>query len=434
MATVEELRAQIKKAELSLRDEELRCQKENEELKQAFERHRLRRNLSYINNCLAERLEERNRNKMQRSLVDEDRVDSDERDSIAILHEGRGEYPKKSYMDGEINVAQGICKGEYVWTLKGMSWLQNAMAENNTHFVFTPDFWVGPALFELVYAPGPVDFGWMNDVRTTGSLAIRHRQSNGIIFRYTFFIKRADGEFVQWGETRDECHPGLDTSPKPFGPDVQTFRRPLLKPFGIFGLSHHDLLKSEWIEDDALTVKVQTEVMQGSSLETTISVPSIAVPPPCLGEDLMSLLSNDRGHDLTFVVEGRQINAHSLIVSARSQVLDRELKSGMRESLSKVIEVHGIDADSFGFFLDFLYHDDLNRLTSAMKQMCVEGSSANNSAEDSATEALPQDPAAVPGSQAKPRPAACNPYVTRLQKLLSISDRYQVNRLSFWLS
>lgn len=49
-----------------------------------------------------------------------------------------------------------------------------------------------------VYHPRSGEIG---DENQRGSLAIIHNESGGITFRHQFWIKRSDGEFVQWGAT-----------------------------------------------------------------------------------------------------------------------------------------------------------------------------------------------------------------------------------------
>jgi hypothetical protein len=49
-----------------------------------------------------------------------------------------------------------------------------------------------------VYHPRSGEIG---DENQRGSLAIIHNESGGITFRHQFWIKRSDGEFVQWGHT-----------------------------------------------------------------------------------------------------------------------------------------------------------------------------------------------------------------------------------------
>ena len=48
-----------------------------------------------------------------------------------------------------------------------------------------------------VYHPRSGEIG---DENQRGSLAIIHNESGGITFRHQFWIKRSDGEFVQWAQ------------------------------------------------------------------------------------------------------------------------------------------------------------------------------------------------------------------------------------------
>jgi hypothetical protein len=108
-------------------------------------------------------------------------------------------------------------------------------------------------------------------------------KQSGVIFRYKMFIKRAGGEFVQWGAEGKECHPEENAWCMAFGPDVQDAREEGVepeRPLGIFGLTHDALVRSEWVEDDTLTVMVQIEVMSGSRIDEVSRRPDITVPPP----------------------------------------------------------------------------------------------------------------------------------------------------------
>ena len=139
-----------------------------------------------------------------------------------------------------------------------MSWLENALEEDEESFLCSADFHAGD--FDLIYAPTQTLLGpnrsWV------GSPAIRHLLSEGLIFRYKLLIKRTGGEFVQWGAEGNECHPPWEESNKWFSHDVQRDPAHGAEPqrqLCIFGLKHEDLVKSEWVENDTLTVKVQVE-------------------------------------------------------------------------------------------------------------------------------------------------------------------------------
>ena len=51
------------------------------------------------------------------------------------------------------------------------------------------------------------------------------------------------------------------------------------------------------------------------------------------------MLKDSRCTDTTFIFAGQQIQAHSVILGARSEVLDKELNGSMKESFSKVIVI-----------------------------------------------------------------------------------------------
>jgi len=60
----------------------------------------------------------------------------------------------------------------------------------------------------LVYAPKQVTID--SGESQVGSLALRHQDEEGIILRYKMLIKRAGGDFVQWGTEKNECLPYCD--------------------------------------------------------------------------------------------------------------------------------------------------------------------------------------------------------------------------------
>merc|ERR1712139_143049 len=114
------------------------------------------------------------------------------------------------------------------------------------------------------------------------------------------------------------------------------------------------LLESEWIENDTLTVKVQLEVMVGSDVCTFPTKAKVTVPGATIHSNLLSFFDSGRCSDIVFVVEDQRIKAHSQILCARSEVFDRELNCGMRESTSREIEVNDCDAATFIALLRFL--------------------------------------------------------------------------------
>ena len=59
------------------------------------------------------------------------------------------------------------------------------------------------------------------------------------------------------------------------------------------------------------------------------------------------------------VVEEQELNVHSVILCARSEVFKAQLLGGMREAVDKRIVVEDIDLVTFQALLKFLYTDDL---------------------------------------------------------------------------
>lgn len=226
------------------------------------------------------------------------------------------------------------------------------------------------------------------------------------------FIKRADGNFIQWGSTGDECHPEHNTEGWAFGPDVQSVdslsTRPV-KPIGIFGLSHRELLRSEWVADDALTARFELEVRGHSSWSASYtSETKIEVPPAALCKNFLALLDDGRWSDVTFVVDSEKIMAHSQILSARSEIFDRQLHGSMRESATKEIVVEDCDFATFKAFLQFLYSDEFTSIEEVIKTASAADGVCNT------------------GS------SACSPQRALLQNLLAISHKYEVPRLRQW--
>jgi len=178
---------------------------------------------------------------------------------------------------------------------------------------------------------------------------------------------------------------------------------------GVFGMTHADLLQSDWVQDDALTVRFELEVRPATHENVQCKRQRVSVPPPSLAPNLLSLLEDGRRSDLAFVVKGERLEAHSLVLAARCDVFDGLLQSGMRESESREVVVEDCEPDVFKAFLRYLYSDDFSQV-----QPGVESHSAKSSSQ---------------GGE-----AGC-PATTKaafLQGVLSVSHKYQVSRLARW--
>jgi hypothetical protein len=67
---------------------------------------------------------------------------------------------------------------------------------------------------------------------------------------------------------------------------------------------------------------------------------------PFLHSDLLKLFVSANQADVTFNVAGQNIEAHSIILAARSEYFDKMFKSQMMETKSKKINIENSDAET----------------------------------------------------------------------------------------
>ena len=173
---------------------------------------------------------------------------------------------------------------------------------------------------------------------------------------------------------------------------------------GIFGLSHEELLQSEWVENDALTMKFELEVRPEVWAESGPLGLAGEVPEPTMSDDTQTLLEEGKCCDVRFMVQGEVIHAHSQILCARSEALSKQLTAGMQERVSKVIVIEDCDVTTFRAFLQFLCTD---RLPDA-KELLPKRTSSESENESGSLQ------------------------LSRIQRLLAVSDKYQIKRLQLW--
>eukprot|EP00930_Biecheleria_cincta_P027397 TRINITY_DN19255_c0_g1_i1.p1 TRINITY_DN19255_c0_g1~~TRINITY_DN19255_c0_g1_i1.p1 ORF type:complete len:502 (+),score=109.93 TRINITY_DN19255_c0_g1_i1:26-1507(+) len=420
MATVDELRVQIASAQGDLQLKRQRRTELIEQHRQAAERQRLRRELdgvhSQVRNAQAE-IEFMHNENLE---IDADRTGpfpmlqhAKELPALAVRQKGQSSSCKVDYR-------KAVTKDSFEWTICGFSWLPLAEAQwGGSALARSSFFSVSHEKFCVVYHPyrdqfelcgmdDEADDGARGPIQR-GSLAVVHFDEEGLSFRFKVFIKHADGHYVQWGKSQEACYPERNTYKWAFGPDM-TYSS-MAVPEGIFGLSHEELLHSEWVTDDTLTVKFELEVFSAYEMRSPQKERCIEVSPPCLSENMLSLLKDETYSDVTFVVAGELVKAHSPILAARSEVLGRHLGSGMKESVTKEIVIEDCSAATFRAFLVFLYSDDFAFVEKALK--AAEGSRdadacMNNAAQHSGTR------------------------TASLQHLLAVSHKYQVSRLLHW--
>ena len=301
---------------------------------------------------------------------------------------------------------KAISVGEQEWKIAGMSWLVNTLEQMEERYAESCAFTVGNETFCLCYHPeGGVVGLDLGDQDATGSLVVKHEDTHGrgLTFRHSFFIKNSAGEFVQWGNTGNECFPDSDTACRVYGPDVSIYNdspeltsdRVLSPAAGIFGLKHADLYRSEWCTEDTLIVKCKLEVRQPDSYGQ-LQKPIVVLPPITISTDWLALLDSGNGADVAFEVDGctDQILAHSAVLMARSDVFARQLNSGMKEAAERRIKISEFQRPVFDVMLRFLYSDDLDVVDKS-----VDGGASG---------------------------------LDVLQSLLAISHKYQLQRLLLW--
>lgn len=395
MATAHEIRSQIAARKRELQQEKEETERAYEEIDGAQTRQKLRRELEQIDSSLSDQRDSTTWARDYRKRVDHDQSgpflceEAHHMKGVpASIHSG--EVAK-----GVVDCGAHVVDGEIDWSIKGFRWLKDTLKQNGEAFVRSPEISVGGHTFSLVYHPrrGTVGCGAQR-----ASLAINHEEScdyEGVVFRYTILIKSKERGYVQWGKSCSICT-NNDADDMLFGPDVVD--APGI-PSGIFGLRHRQLMESEWVIDDALTAKLKVQVRPKVLYDTKSEIRerrSLVMPCSNLIDNLLALLDTGVGSDVTFQVQGDIITAHSQILCARSEVLQRQFSCGMQESTSKEVFIDDCEPVIFKSFLRYLYCDDFATL---------EGLISNKD---------------------------CGTPMSMLQKLLAISHKYQVTRLQAW--
>ena len=333
----DELRAEIAhslQANVLLRQ---RSQEIHGEYAAAEERQRLRRELE-----TAREVTNKIGDEIYRQEVEVEQIDADYEGSFQPQAEfvPARQVVTQSHLNQQVVVdpALNVAKTSQVWTIKGMSWLIAAMAQDKvgTH-ASRASFYCGGNLFDLVYNPTAAEQGG-------ASLSLRHYdQGSGLTCRYQFLILHADGDYRPWGEQGEVVLPDDIIRPEGalYGPDtpagawtVNTVDRHERQaedgPIGVFGLDHHALTASEWVTDDCLSVKVDLEVRrdrdEGEDREWWMMTPRapaetpadrIKVPEAVLAPNLGALFGDGAHSDVVFRVDGERVPAHVCILAAR---------------------------------------------------------------------------------------------------------------------
>eukprot|EP00747_Dinoflagellata_sp_TGD_P156619 gnl/TRDRNA2_/TRDRNA2_177678_c4_seq42.p1 gnl/TRDRNA2_/TRDRNA2_177678_c4~~gnl/TRDRNA2_/TRDRNA2_177678_c4_seq42.p1 ORF type:complete len:403 (+),score=46.39 gnl/TRDRNA2_/TRDRNA2_177678_c4_seq42:19-1227(+) len=387
MATADEIRAQIAAQQQLKVQAGLATQHARQEKNEALERQRLRKELAELVSDTHEETELRDYLSRQRGLIDRDEPNcySSLPDESELATEGPS-ASRLSACQAELDCYSAVVSAELEWKIKGFSWLPDTLKQCFDEAAQSPEIDVGGHFFSLMYHPTKGQMGFHEQ---RGSLVIHHEEPDtrhrGVTFRYTIWIKSQEQGFVQWGNSGAVCMQE-DTNCMIFGPDVRDSSD---LPTGIFGMSHAQLVNSEWVIHDVLTAKLKVEVRPiappVTALEETYHADEIILPPPTLADKLTALLESGVGCDVTFMVQGEAIRAHGQIISASSDVLQRQLACGMQETISKEIIIDDCEPKIFRAFVRYLYSESFDSLQSfvackASEQCSSDASSTHSDA------------------------------------------------------
>ena len=262
MATAAAIEAQIAEAQQLLEQRREENRLAQEKTVAADERQRLRRELDRINALVDNEVEEIRYEERFHQDIDNDVDGSYLPDEpphsphSTTLATTALESTTHASNRQTVSCSDAVCSGEMEWKIVGMSWLSSTLKQGKHDMAECNLFKVGEEKFDLLFDPDRLLVHTRNGKEWKSSLSVRHLSKAPITFRHAFFIKRADGEFVQWGESREESQT-KETHFWYYGPDCVRHHEPHTFAAGIFGLDHEALLRSEWVVGDALTVKVR---------------------------------------------------------------------------------------------------------------------------------------------------------------------------------
>ena len=257
-ATAGELLAEIEATQREVEAEEARSVQLEAESAQAEERQRLRRQLEEKRASLEAKRADNDFESSYRQSVDADRDGAWLRSSTIQPHTEAKIVAAQACGEESMSFGRNISRGEYVWNLRQVSWMLSALQLEGTHRLISDILRVGSYPFSFVYSPNPGPLG-VDEAGTVffGSLAAAACTRARVLIRYRIYVRKQGGEFVQWGPLGERVH---DSAYTYYGPDVHMESSPP-SAVGIFGLTHTELLQSEWVEDDTLTFKFVLEVL-----------------------------------------------------------------------------------------------------------------------------------------------------------------------------
>ena len=276
--TADALRAEIAATRQRQSEADSRGQELVTEIRHAQKRRRLREELAEATRELEGR-EMRNQSRVKLiAEIDEDFCIA----SSCALAICRPKRPWQRHpRGGELtSCGHAVSRGEYVWKLQHLSWLSSRLWQGGQAFMSSEMFQVGSYRFRFRYNP---EGGLLNPASWPtqhGTLAIfLHDDVECLLLRYSIFVKAAGGDFVQWGRAWDELT--LRDVCLVFGPDVH-WEGHACAERGIFGLTHAQLLQSEWVENDTLTIKFVLEVHPHEEIAAQPFQEALEIPVPSM--------------------------------------------------------------------------------------------------------------------------------------------------------
>ena len=170
-------------------------------IKEAEERRKLRRQLNKLRQL---RGAQSLRTSLNKAIVES--LDNDDSEGPQAGIEARGSGCELG--ECQMSCSEDVVRKEHLWKIEGMSWLTTALDDMNRDFVSTPGKYTIAATgdeVDFVYHPcsGVVDCMDDGYGDYCASLAMRFWRDTCSTLRYRVFIRRRDGEFVQWGSQGD---------------------------------------------------------------------------------------------------------------------------------------------------------------------------------------------------------------------------------------
>ncbi|CAO2200997.1 unnamed protein product [Urochloa humidicola] len=114
-----------------------------------------------------------------------------------------------------------------------------------------------------------------------------------------------------------------------------------------------------YLVNDCLKIQCDLTVVRRPRSSENGAVYVIEVPPCDMMQHFGNLLKEKKGVDVTFLVGGETIEAHKIVLAARSPVFKAEFFGHMRESGTSCVTVEDMQPEVFEALLHFIYNDSL---------------------------------------------------------------------------